>query len=53
MEDFDKNNYINIIQKYTDRQIIFEMAILKKQEANLYIKKKALEDEFKRRLEEK
>ncbi len=35
------------------RQLVYEMAILKKEKANLYIKEKELEDEFKRRLEDK
>lgn len=51
-EEFDKRKYENVIAGYTDYQIICETAILKKQESILYSKKKALEDEYRRRLEE-
>lgn len=53
MEEINKNDYTNIIKRYSYEQLAFEYAILKKQEKNLYIKKNALDDEFKRRLEEK
>ena len=49
--EFDKNKYENVIQGYSDKQLICEMAILEKQEATLYNKKKLLKEEFKRRLE--
>lgn len=37
----------------TFEQLVYERAILKKEETNLYIKKKELDEEFKRRLEDK
>lgn len=52
MEEINPNEYKNIIQGYSDKQLICEMAILEKQETILYNKKKLLKEEFKRRLEE-
>jgi hypothetical protein len=49
--EFDKNKYENIIQGYSDKQLICELAILDKQEAILFNKKKSLKEELKRRLE--
>ena len=48
MED---NKYSEIIKGLTFEQLVYERALLKKQETNLYIQKKELDDEFKRRLE--
>lgn len=49
--DMEENKYENIIAKYTSEQLICEQAILDKEETNLYIKKKAMKNEIKRRLE--
>lgn len=49
MED---SKYSEIIKKYTFEQLVYERAILDKEKANLYIKDKELNSEFKRRLEE-
>lgn len=49
--DMEENKYENIIAKYTSEQLIYEQAILDKEETNLYIKKKAMKNEIKRRLE--
>lgn len=45
--------YKKIIQGYTFEQLVYEKAILDKQEINLYTQKKELKEEFKRRLEQK
>lgn len=50
MED---NKYEEVIAKYTDTQLVYEQAILNEEETTLYNKKKALKDEFKRRLRDK
>lgn len=47
----EENNYEEIIKKYTAEQLIYEVAIVDKEENNLYIKKKALKNELRRRLE--
>ena len=43
-------DYKEIISKYSDKQLIYEQAILNEEETTLYNKKKALKEEFKRRL---
>ena len=43
--------YKEIISKYTFEQLVYEIAILKKEKQNLYIKEKELEEEYKRRKE--
>lgn len=48
----DETKYEKIIEKYTDTQLVYEQAILNEEETILYNKKKALKDEFKRRLRE-
>ena len=48
-----ENKYEDVIAKYTDTQLIYEQAILNEQETILYNKKKAIKEEFKRRLREK
>ncbi|MCI8272874.1 MAG: hypothetical protein HFJ55_02185 [Clostridia bacterium] len=48
-----ENKYSEILKKYTFEQLVYESAILKKEKTNSYIKEKELEEEFKRRLEEK
>lgn len=49
----EENKYENIIAKYTDTQLVYEQAILDEEETTLYSKKKALKNEFKRRLRDK
>lgn len=49
-EELNKNAYKNIIQRYSDRQLICELGITKRQEENLYIKKQELNAEIKRRM---
>lgn len=44
------NKYEEIIAKYTNTQLVYEQAILNEEETTLYNKKKALKEEFKRRL---
>ena len=46
----EENKYEEVIAKYTDTQLVYEQAILNEEETTLYNKKKALKDEFKRRL---
>lgn len=48
-----ESKYSEMIKSYTFEQLVYESAILKKQKQNLYIQEKELEEEFKRRLEEK
>lgn len=45
-----ENKYEEIIAIYTDTQLVYEQAILNEEETVLYNKKKALKEEFKRRL---
>lgn len=45
-----ENKYEDIIANYTDTQLVYEQAILNEEETVLYNKKKALKEEFKRRL---
>lgn len=49
----EESKYSEIIKKYTYEQLVYERAILDKEKANLYIKDKELNNEFKRRLEER
>lgn len=46
----EENKYEEVIARYTDTQLICEQAILNEEETVLYNKKKALKDEFKKRL---
>lgn len=46
----ESNKYEDVIARYTDRQIVCEQAILNEEETILYNKKKALKEEFKKRL---
>ena len=46
----EENKYENIIAKYSDSQLICEQAIINEEETVVYNKKKALKEEFKRRL---
>lgn len=45
-----ENKYEEIIAKYTAEQLIYEQAIINEEETTLYNKKKALKEEFKKRL---
>ncbi len=45
--------YKEIIANYSDSQLVYEQAILNEEETTLYNKKKALKEEFKRRLRDK
>lgn len=45
-----ENEYEEIISRYTDSQLVYEQAILNEEETILYSKKKALKEEFKKRL---
>ena len=42
--------YEEVIAGYTDKQLICEQAIINEEEITLYNKKKALKEEFKKRL---
>lgn len=46
----ESTKYEEIIARYTDTQLIYEQAILNEEETTLYNKKKALKEEFKKRL---
>lgn len=46
----EENKYEDIIARYTDTQLVYEQAILNEEETTLYSKKKALKEEFKKRL---
>ena len=50
MED---NKYENIIAQLTDYQLVCEQAIINEEETTLFNKKKALKEEFKKRLRSK
>lgn len=49
----ESTKYEEIIARYTDTQLIYEQAILNEEETTLYNKKKALKEEFKKRLRDK
>ena len=51
-ENIGITNYKDILQSYSDRQLLYELAIFEKEKSNLYIKEKELKAELKRRLEE-
>jgi len=46
----EQNKYEEIIAKYTAEQLVCEQAIINEEETILYNKKKALKEEFKKRL---
>lgn len=46
----ESTKYEEIIAKYTDTQLVCEQAIINEEETILYNKKKALKEEFKKRL---
>ena len=45
--------YAELIKNYSFEQLVYERAIVDKEKTNIYIKDKELNNEFKRRLEEK
>lgn len=45
--------YEDVISRYTDTQLLYEQAIVNEEETTLYNKKKALKEEFKKRLRDK
>ena len=47
----EENKYEEVIARYTFEQLVYEQAILDKEETNLYNKRKALKNEFRKRLE--
>lgn len=47
----EQSKYEDIIARYSFEQLVYEQAILDKEETNLYGKKKSLKNEFKKRLE--
>lgn len=49
----EENKYEEVIARYTDTQLVYEQAILNEEETTLYNKKKALKEEFKKRLRSK
>ena len=51
MDDFNRNDYANILARYTEKQLVYEYAIVRKEENIIYNKKRALDEEFKKRLE--
>lgn len=46
-------DYAELIKSYSFEQLVYERAIVDKEKTNIYIKDKELNNEFKRRLEEK
>lgn len=46
----EESKYENIIARYTPEQLLYEMAVLNEEETTLYNKKKAMKEEFKKRL---
>lgn len=46
----ESTKYEDVIARYTEKQLVFEQAILYEEEATLYNKKKLLKEEFKKRL---
>lgn len=51
-ENIGLANYKEILQRYTDSQLICELAIFEKEKTNLYTKEKELKNELRRRLED-
>ena len=49
----EENKYEEIIARYTDKQLVCEQAIVNEEETILYNKKKALKEEFKKRLRDR
>lgn len=49
----EEDKYEEKIKKYTFEQLVYERAILDKKKKNIYIQDNELNNEFKRRLEEK
>lgn len=49
----EENKYEDIISQYSDSQLIYEQAIVNEEETIIFNKKKALKEEFKKRLRSK
>lgn len=49
----EENKYEEVIARYTDTQLIYEQAIVNEEETTIHNKKKALKEEFKKRLRNK
>lgn len=49
----ESTKYEEVIGRYTDTQLVYEQAILNEEETTLFNKKKALKEEFKKRLRDK
>lgn len=45
----EESKYENIIARYNDTQLLYEMSIVDNEEATIYNKKKALKKELKKR----
>lgn len=45
----EESKYENIIARYNDTQLLYEINIVNNEEATIYSKKKALKEELKRR----
>lgn len=52
MSNTDENKYENIIAAYTAEQLITEASIVNTKYKTIYAQKKAIEEEFDRRLKE-
>ncbi len=52
-ENKEENKYENVIANYTYEQLVYEQAIVNEEDTILYNKKKALKEEFKKRLRSK
>lgn len=48
----EEQRYENRIKEYSDKQLIYEIAIVEKQYNTAYMQKKALKEECNRRLNE-
>lgn len=49
----EENKFENVIKGYSDTQLIYEASIINKQYKTIYAQKKAIEEEFDRRLNER
>lgn len=48
-----ENNYEKVIAEYTNEQLIYEQAIINNQYKTIQAQRKILEEEFKKRLNQK
>lgn len=46
----NENVYKEVIARYSYEQLVYEMAIVNEEENMIYLRKKALKEEFKNRL---